>query len=147
MLADEPFSDHPQCVCPVIASFLRDYNDSVSDERRQDLYRYAAMVVGTGASIEVQRARAEHLAAWSTEIHQRRYATFLPAAIARALSRLLRPPGGIDALACYALRSIRDHTDETHAAVLALIEELVAIGPPERSARGFETLAEPIVVA
>ncbi len=27
MLADEPFSDHPKSVCPLIAAFLRDYND------------------------------------------------------------------------------------------------------------------------
>ena len=31
MLASEPFSDHPASVCPVIASFLRAYNDSVDD--------------------------------------------------------------------------------------------------------------------
>ena len=34
MLADEPFTDHPQCVCPVIASFLRSYNDVASDRGR-----------------------------------------------------------------------------------------------------------------
>jgi hypothetical protein len=119
MLADEPFSDHPNSVCPVIGSFLRDYNDSVSDERRQDLYRYAAIVVGTRASTEVQQARVEHLAAWSSEMRHRRYATFLP-------------PSTIDALACDALRSLGGHTDETHTAVLALLEELVAIGAPER---------------
>src|SRR5947209_10781009 len=34
MLAGEPFTDHPQTVCPVIGSFLRAYNDSIDDERR-----------------------------------------------------------------------------------------------------------------
>jgi hypothetical protein len=38
MLAGEPFSDHPQAVCPVIGSFLRAYNDRIDDRRRQDLY-------------------------------------------------------------------------------------------------------------
>lgn len=131
MLAGEPFSDHPNSVCPVIGSFLRDYNDSVSNERRQDLYRFAAMVVGTRGSVEVQRARAEHLAAWSSEMRSRRYATFLPRLLARALSGVLKPPSGIDALACDALRSLGAHTDETHAAVVALVEELVAIGARE----------------
>lgn len=131
MLAHEPFGDHPRSVCPVIGSFLRDYNDSVSDERRQDLYRYAAMVVGTRGATEVQRARAQHLAVWSAEMRKRRFAVFLPSPLAAALSKLLRPPSGIDALACDALRSLGGHTDQTHAAVLALIEELVAIGARE----------------
>src|SRR5205085_11080105 len=76
MLGGEPFSDHPNSVCPVIGSFLRDYNDSVSDERRQDLYRYTAAVVGTRASMRAQRARAAHLARWTSEMRRRRYATF-----------------------------------------------------------------------
>jgi len=46
MLAGEPFSDHPASVCPVIGSCLRAYNDWIDDDRRQDLYRYAAKVVG-----------------------------------------------------------------------------------------------------
>ena len=38
MLAGERFSDRPRSVCPVIAAFLRSYNDQVDDRRRQDLY-------------------------------------------------------------------------------------------------------------
>ena len=64
MLAHEPFSDHPHSVCPAIGSFLRAYNDSIDDERRQDLYAYAAMVVGSRASIDVEHMRAERLMAW-----------------------------------------------------------------------------------
>ena len=59
MLAGEPFSDHPRSVCPVIGSFLRAYNDQIDDGRRQDLYGYAAKVVGSRASQDVQHARAE----------------------------------------------------------------------------------------
>src|ERR1700756_2774838 len=58
MLAGEQFSDHPASVCPVIGSFLRAYNDSVDDNRRQDLYAYAARVVGTRTTAEGQRLRA-----------------------------------------------------------------------------------------
>ena len=47
MLAGEPFTDQPESVCPVIASFMRAYNDSIDDSRRQDLYAYAAKVVGS----------------------------------------------------------------------------------------------------
>src|SRR5438270_2247858 len=72
MLAGEPFSDHPRCACPVIGSFLRAYNDSVDDARRQDLYAYAAQVVGSRSSAAVQRARGERLAAWELELRRRR---------------------------------------------------------------------------
>lgn len=147
MLGDEPFGDHPKSVCPVIGSFLRDYNDSVSDERRQDLYRYAAAVVGTRGSTAVQRARMAHLAAWSSEMRRRRYATFLPGLLARALSRVLRPPSGIDALATDAIRSLGGHTAQTHAAVLSLIDELVAIGARDGTEGGFEAPAEVVALA
>ena len=58
MLAGEPFSDEPQSVCPVVASFLRVYNDRIDDERRQDLYAYAAKAVGSRATKSVMRKRA-----------------------------------------------------------------------------------------
>ena len=58
MLAGEDFSDRPASVCPVIAAFLRAYNDAIDDRRRQDLYRYASAAVGTRASTTVTRARA-----------------------------------------------------------------------------------------
>jgi len=57
MLAGEPFSDQPVSVCPVIGAFLRTYNDGVDDERRQDLYPYAALVVGTRGGPELVRRR------------------------------------------------------------------------------------------
>jgi hypothetical protein len=58
MLAGESFSDHPQSVCPVIGEFLRTYNDAVDDERRQDLYAYAAAVAGTRRTRMDERLRA-----------------------------------------------------------------------------------------
>jgi hypothetical protein len=64
MLAAEPFSDEPVCVCPVIAEFLRTYNDEVDDGRRQDLYPYASMVVGTRDNPSTERRRANKLADW-----------------------------------------------------------------------------------
>ena len=52
MLAGEPFSDHPRSVSPAIASFMRTYNDMLDGDLRQDLYRYAAKVIGTAGSWE-----------------------------------------------------------------------------------------------
>jgi hypothetical protein len=48
MLAGEPFTDRPRAVDRGLAAFLRTYNDTVDDQRRQDLYEVAASVVGTG---------------------------------------------------------------------------------------------------
>ena len=55
MLAGEHFSDEPDCVCPVIAEFLRTYNDQVDNERRQDLFAYAALVVGSRKDHRTER--------------------------------------------------------------------------------------------
>ena len=57
----------PASVCPVIGSLLRAYNDSIDDQRRQDLYGYAAKVVGSRGSTELERMRTEHVTAWMVE--------------------------------------------------------------------------------
>ena len=64
MLAEAPFSDEPRCVCPVIAAFLRTYNDQVDDARRQDLYAYAALVVDTRGDHARERRRANICLDW-----------------------------------------------------------------------------------
>jgi hypothetical protein len=84
MLADEPFSDEPRCVCPVIAEFLRTYNDQVDDARRQDLYAYAALVVDTRHSHASERRRADLCLDWWLEessarrVQVRRFLWMLP---------------------------------------------------------------------
>jgi hypothetical protein len=57
MLAGESFSDRPSIVSPVIAAFLRTYNDGVDDDRRQDLYPLASLIVGSAGSRAVERER------------------------------------------------------------------------------------------
>jgi hypothetical protein len=125
MLAKEPFTDHPASVCPVIGSFLRSYNDSIDDNRRQALYAYASKVVGSRCSLRTQQARAARLAEWANEIQRSRRGWFLRSPL-RAVGRLRKPP--IDAVGTYAVHSIPRHTDKTHASVLALIDELLTIG-------------------
>ena len=132
MLADEPFSDHPASVCPVIASLLRAYNDSVDDRRRQDLYGYAAKVVGSRGPAELELLRAEHVSAWAAESKARRWTQSLIPARLRALSP--KPP--LDVLAARAVRSLLTHDDRTHANMLALIDALLAMGT---QAQGRET--------
>ena len=126
MLAGEPFSDRPASVCPVVAGFLRAYNDRIDDERRQDLYRYAAEVVGSRAGAGVERERERRCLVWAEEMRRQRPRALrwvtrtTPASVDRRL--------GLDAAGTYAARSIRRHGDRTHAAALALVDELLAMG-------------------
>jgi hypothetical protein len=127
MLAGEPFSDHPACACPVIGSFLRAYNDSIGDARRQDLLGYASKVVGSRTTGAIQRRRAARLTAWELEVRRSRLAR-------RLLPGPLRDIGlprsrSLETAGTHAVHAIRRHTDVTHARVLALVDELLALGP------------------
>jgi hypothetical protein len=128
MLAGEGFTDHPESVCPVIGSFLRAYNDSIDDARRQDLYAYASRAVGSRAPGAAESARAEWLLAWARDLQPRRLRRMLPARV-RSLAPQRRPAA--EAAGTHAVRAIRKHGDESHAAVLVLLDELLAIGSSE----------------
>ncbi len=125
MLAGEPFSDHPPSACPVISSFLRAYNDRVNDERRQDLYRYAAELVGTRSSRIVEQARADRLAAWGRDMWARRWTRRFAPSAWRMVGIERQPPR--DLLGVHAVRAMWRVDDQTHAAALALIDDLLAI--------------------
>jgi hypothetical protein len=111
MLADEEFSDHPRSVCPVIAAFLRYYNDGVDEERRQALYPYAALSVGSTGDGRLRRRRGQLLRAWA---HAR-------GAGLRQRSWLVRPFLSARCAAAIAIRS-------GEAEALALLDELLALG-------------------
>lgn len=64
-LADEPHSDHPECVCPVIAAFARNWNDSLSDEDRNRLLKpILPRLVGTRATKAVELRRSWMAVDW-----------------------------------------------------------------------------------
>jgi hypothetical protein len=125
MLAGEAFTDQPASVCPVIASFLRAYNDVVDDDRRQDLYAYAAKVVGSTGSAAVQRARADRLMQWAREARGRRWNRWLSLACLDSIGFRRQP--SIDVIGIHAVRSMPRLTAETHRCVLALVDELLAL--------------------
>ena len=129
MLTGERFSDHPVSVCPVIGSFLRAYNDSIDGKRRQDLYGYAAKVVGSRGSEELQRVRAERLNAWTVEHRRRRWTRYLAPGWVRALV----PQAPTDVAGSRAVHAIRRHDERSHDEVLALVDELLALGRLERT--------------
>jgi hypothetical protein len=65
MLAGEPFSDRPRCVDPVIAAYLRAFNDRLGHVERQRLYPYAAAAVGTTAGRAARRRRRDRCLAYA----------------------------------------------------------------------------------
>jgi hypothetical protein len=61
----EPFSDHPQCVCPVLGAFGRSWNDSLDDDKRNRLLqRFITRLVGTRSTAVVEERRAWMAADW-----------------------------------------------------------------------------------
>jgi hypothetical protein len=140
MLAGGRFGDRPVSVCPVIGAILRAYNDNVDDRRRQDLYRFAADVVDTRRDYGIQRRRADAALDWAATRHGSRGGT------------ILRPPdpeGPRDEIGYYvvgALTSRRSRqgcwSDEEHAAMIALLEELIEI---DRAPALDAAVAEPLL--
>jgi hypothetical protein len=113
----------------VLAAVLRRYNDALDDRRRQDLYAYAAIAVGTRGSARLERARAEHLRRWISERTPRRWHRWLLPAYVLA--------GGepsVDVLAERAVHRISRHDPRAHAVMLGLIDELLALDPRQRAA-------------
>lgn len=43
-VSGEPWSDHPECACPVIGAFLRTWNDALPDNQRTDLLRPSSRI-------------------------------------------------------------------------------------------------------
>jgi hypothetical protein len=127
MLAGERFSDAPRSVCPVIGAFLRTYNDRLDDDRRQDLYRYAAAVVGTRSNRATERLRAEMCVAWT-----RRAGGSPPLGygLHRILSRRWRALP-----AAHAARFAAEGGPARHPSALGLLDALIAVGRPSGSPR------------
>jgi hypothetical protein len=64
-VAGEEWTDHPECVSPVIAAFLRNWNDSLPDEDRGRLLRpYITKAIGTRGTKAQEQKRAWMATDW-----------------------------------------------------------------------------------
>ena len=124
MLADEPFSDRPRTTSPVLGALLRTYNDGLDDERRQDLYPLAALIVGTA----VRRRGVEDERAVRCLAFTRAIGGALPAG--RAAMGMATPEAAGTWTALAALRT--GPSDPVHAQLLGLVRELTALRPAPR---------------
>jgi hypothetical protein len=69
-IAGEPWSDHPNCVCPVIGAFMRSWNDDLpDDERTVLLLPLVPRTVGTRGSDALANRRATMAADWMVRVH------------------------------------------------------------------------------
>ena len=119
MLAGEPFDDHPRSVCPVIAGFLRGYNDLLPDGQHGELYGVAARVLGTRSSGAVRRRRARRVMTWAAR----------GKAAPRYRHRFYVRVRPWDLVLLPAVEAtLRMDPEQRRTAVAALIEELCAIG-------------------
>ncbi|HJS95157.1 MAG TPA: hypothetical protein VJ741_12920 [Solirubrobacteraceae bacterium] len=131
MLAGETFSDHPRSVCPVIAALLRAYNDWVDDEGRQQLYVYAAKVVGSRGSTRLEQARAEQVIDWIAAQPCGRIRRLLSARY-----QTVAPWPPYEFLGSRAVRVLVKHDDRGHQEVLACVDRLLEMGsgdPPRQA--------------
>ena len=128
MLAGEPFSDQPHSVCPVIAAYLRAYNDGAEDLSDRALYGAAARVVGTSAGLEVERLRARRCNELTADL----YAAWSP------LPRWLAPQAplfvrdeALETAGVHLARMLLRHSEGGVDRALAIVDELAAIGAPQ----------------
>jgi hypothetical protein len=118
MLAGDRFTDHPRDVCPVIAGFLRSYNDLLPDGQPDDLYAYASLAVGTTASRSVRLRRARRVLAWGERV---------PASRRRRRLLVRLQPWDFVLLPAVEAAMCMD-PERRRVAVRALLEELCAMG-------------------
>ncbi len=67
-IADEPWSDHPKCVSPILGAFLRAWNDALDAETRQRLKPYAERVIGTAGDKAADGRRAWLATDWLVRV-------------------------------------------------------------------------------
>ena len=70
-VAGEPWSDAPQCACPVITAFLVSWNDSLPNDAERDrlLKPLIPLIVGTRSTPAVEMRRAAMAADWLIRVH------------------------------------------------------------------------------
>jgi len=131
LIAREEFSDRPRCVCPVLAAFLRGWNDRAAHAERQRLAPYATLIVGSRGDRETTRRRREICLEWAgADLRRGRVRAMLSTVAVKArisifcgVGAAIRPDEGA---ADYAARIAMARRDTD--AAFALLDRLLAVG-------------------
>ena len=85
-IAGEPWSDHPECVCPVIAAFVRSWNDGLPSNAERDrlLKPLIPKIIGTRATAEVEKARSMLVLDWYIRTWLPAFLRLCPATVSHA---------------------------------------------------------------
>jgi hypothetical protein len=134
MLSEQPFSDRPRNASPVIGAFLRTYNDGLDDERRQDLYELASLIVGSSGRRAVERERASRCLEFACSL-----GAGLPSGRGAIGIASAEASGSWAALAALA----DGPTAETHDRALRFAHDLVRLTPGRRSEWGRLVRCDP----
>ena len=80
-IAGEPWSDHPQCACPVITDFMISWNDSLPSDAERDrlLKPLIPLVVGTRSTPAVEEKRSYMALDWLIRVHTPKWLEMVPA--------------------------------------------------------------------
>lgn len=106
-VAGEPWSDHPECVDPVLAAFGRAWNDGLPDaDRTRLLAPFIPRLVGTRSTPEVQDRRAFMAADWAVRVYTPAWLRL--AKLDDHASALARLPELADVTACLAAKPTID---------------------------------------
>ena len=68
MLDGGKFTDTPKCASPVIGAFLRNWNDSLPDDQRQELKRYIIPLVGSAGTAAQEEQRSWMALDWLVRV-------------------------------------------------------------------------------
>jgi len=92
-ITGEPWSDHPQCVSPVIAAFLRSWNDALPDATRTTLLRpLLPLVIGTRTTDADDDTRAWMAVDWLVRVNAPAWFDLTPALAPHASALRSLPP-------------------------------------------------------
>ena len=92
-IAGEEWSDHPQCVSPVIAAFLRSWNDALPDATRTTLLRpLLPLVIGTRTTDADDDTRAWMAVDWLVRVNAPAWFDLTPALAPHASALRSLPP-------------------------------------------------------
>ncbi len=91
-VAGEPWSDHPAGVSPVIAAFLRCWNDALPDTDRVDLLPHVAGIIGSRSSADTETHRAMLALDWLVRTHTTAWLARVPSLADRTARLRAMPP-------------------------------------------------------